>query len=52
MQLRMLCVESMFHEYIATEPLGHIQVYCDTYFITLTGAMTIAIWNIYGQFLR
>ena len=29
----MLCVESMFHEY-SYEPLGHIQVYCDTYFIT------------------
>ena len=25
---------------IAKEPLGHIQVYCDKHFITLTGAMT------------
>ena len=23
---------------IAKEPLGHIKVYCDRYFITLTGA--------------
>ena len=30
---------------IAKEPLGHIQVYCDTYFITLTGAVTrIQTW--------